>query len=561
MTTETIDIQVDDSQLNQLIDALQSLVRGLDKTDKEAKDTAKSLDKLENEAKNATRSLDKLEKEAKNSGRGLKDLAGNLSAAFGAMKVAELGAAALTAAFDFAKEAVSRFTENNEEAAARAANLDGALNSLYLRIGEQIAQSPEFIAAQEQIIQLFSDAGDESTDLGRVIGDLVDGALWLLKGSLDAGKVVLDLWTGAVDFAAIAMDAFAITIQNIPLFFSYASTGAVKFALRLEGALVGALQFAMEKFKAFVDYVRPVLTGLGIDLSALDEITGSATAELAARQAANQALIERTQAESEALANQISSSYERVERAYNDLGGSGRQAEISIVPVDSGEEESTTSSSSRSSSSTGESTRRRGRREGPDPVYGTITDFFSFLQRGTSFLYAWGEDFQESATVNAEERERAEQEAQEEARRLAEEAAARIEAFQTGAVDAGFAFGSAALSSIVEGSDTLGLDIGQGFSETGLGFLSEQLPDLLGIAGPWGAAISGGIKLISSVVSGLFNRERKRKEREAKAAALQEFNTSTSFITTNNVGLVIGDRRAVTQQLSNFNNDTQRRAG
>jgi len=56
MTTETIDIQVDDSQLNQLIDALQSLVRGLDKTDKEAKDTAKSLDKLENEAKNATRS-------------------------------------------------------------------------------------------------------------------------------------------------------------------------------------------------------------------------------------------------------------------------------------------------------------------------------------------------------------------------------------------------------------------------------------------------------------------------------------------------------------------------
>ena len=556
MTTETIDIQVDDSQLNQLIDALQSLVKSLNKTEKEAEDTAESLDKLEDEAKKATKSLDKLEKEAKKSEQSFKDFTDNLSEAFGVMKVAELGAAAFTAALDFAKEAVSRFIESNEEAAQRADDFSGALNSLYLKIGEQITQSPAFIEVQEKMIQLFSDAGDESTDLGQTIGDLVDGALWLLKGALDSGKVVLDLWTGAVDFAAVAMDAFATTIQNIPLFFSYASTGAVKFALRLEGALVGALQFAMEKFKAFIDYVRPALSYLGIDISALDNITDGAAAELAARQAATQALIDRTEAETEALANQIGQSYERVERAWNNLGGSGRQAEISIVPVDDGEEESTTRSSSRR-----ERTQRRGRREGPDPVYGTITDFFSFLGRGTSAIYAWGEDFQESATRNARERERAERQAQREAERLAKEAEERIEAFQAGAVDAGFAFGQSALSSIIEGSDTLGLDIGQSFSETGFGFLSSQLPALLGATGPIGALIGGGISLIGSLVSGIFERERKRREREARAAAPQNFNTNSNYITTNNVGLVIGDRRAVTQQLSNFNNDTQRRTG
>jgi hypothetical protein len=574
MTTETIDIQVDDSQLNQLIDALQSLVRGLDKTEKEAKDTASSLDKLDKEARKAGTGANNL-----SSGLSAAAVAG--AAAGGAFIALDLVVKGLEKAFEAATAAFGIWMEETEEGQKLAGQLETAMKQVSIQFGETAVQTEAFRKVMDGLNTLVAIAPGLFKTLGGTIDVLLESLEQTVTLLANLSGIELDLSDNT--------SALAASIESLVTFLD--ETNKV-------------LEFVNDKFGPFIRLLADALKTIANMLNPFRGMIGLLERLGRVTVAAGEALGAWEEEPSNGV-NRVQEGLQEIEDTVNNIetaGGVDRVFDIQALQQ-YGQELETVASTylnmfspdqvplSIEFTADPEIPELLRRREIPTlpprpSIRPTEEENWEFEDwnvteslRESSEPYRERYELQEqtrsivadilsdsaATTAEAERQLQIEEDQTEQAERqaqlAAEAAQARITSFQTAGVNAGFDFGQEALRGLLEGSDTLGLDIGQSFSETGFGFLSSQLPALLGATGPIGALIGGGISLIGSLVSGIFERERKRREREARAAAPQNFNTNSNYITTNNVGLVIGDRRAVTQQLSNFNNDTQRRTG
>jgi hypothetical protein len=558
MTTERLDIQVDDSQLNQLIGVLSRVANRLDEVGDEAKETSSQFKKLGNQ-------LDDVKKGGQSFGTSLTTLGTNLGAAFGALKVAELGAQALTAAFDFASEGVTRFIATNVEAAARAESYTAGLNNLYLSIGQQIAQNPVFIQLQEKMIQLFAEAGNQSTALGRNLSTVLEGAINGVSLAFDFGNYLIEAWSRSVDFASGAIDIFATGILQIPTVLSIIGSGFYDLGIGIVTSIGESLKFALDKIKEFVDAVAPYSDAIGLPIDglsrSLEGLSDNVDASVAnLRQQQEQLRSDVTRQATDSY-NAMAESIERKNRAFAEGAAT---YEATVIPAT---DQVTDANGRLANSYERVAEEATAAQQAMEPWDFTIEEGMDLTAESAVNRERTKQDalsrsrmqrLKDQGELMAQKAERDAnmlKQATEESRLAQQEQRMSL---ATDGVNAGFSFGDAAVTRLMEGGANVGLDIGDALSGTIFSTLGQALPSILGVAGPWGAAISGGIGLIGSVVSGLFGRERRRRERDARAAAPVQQNSSTTVVLTNNFGL-FSDRRSTAAAVSQATTEALRR--
>ena len=558
MTTERLDIQVDDSQLNQLIGVLSRVANRLDDVGDEAKETTSEFQRLGRELKDT-------KAQGAQFGNSLKNLGTNLGAAFGALKVAELGAAALTAMFDFASEGVTRFIATNVEAAARAEAYTAGLNNLYLSIGQQITQNPTFIQLQEKMIQLFADAGNQSTALGRNLSTVLEGAITGVSLAFDFGNYLIEAWSRSVDFASGAIDIFATGILQIPAVLSIIGSGFYDLGIGIVTSIGDSLKFALDKIKEFVDAVAPYSDAIGLPIDgisrSLEGLSDNVDDNVDSLRRQQELLRSNVTRQAEGSYNAMAESIERNRRAW---AAGAATYERTVIPAT---DDLTDANNRLANSFTGVAETATTAQQAVEPWDFTIEEGMDLTAESAVNRERTKQDAAARARMQRMKdqadlmaRKNADQLAQ--AKRAADESYMAQQELRTSlttdGVNAGFSFGDAAITRLMEGGANVGLDIGDSLSGTIFSTLGQSLPSILGVAGPWGAAISGGIGLIGSVVSGLFGRERRRREREARAAAPVQQNSSTTVVLTNNFGL-FSDRRSTAAAVSQATTEALRR--
>lgn len=562
MTTERIDIQVDDSQLNELIKTLQSLTSKLDKVSQESKNTSRNIDKITKSMKEADTSASKLGRVVSGLRSGFDTAMHGISGFGASLEILKKGIEALNKVFDVLYDTVEVAAETSQEAKEKFDVFTISVQSLKTAVGLAVLETRAW-----RDIQLLLDSALSDTE----------SIAETLKATAD------ELWQVLKDLGVTIKDLAQATLPNFTSQVTLANGTVVDLKNNLEGEFnLNPMKQALLDVATVAFQVAQALDDVSVSTQSLLLVGQLSSLGLAAVGTAfqNQTILDQIELVGTQLDNLVTDAVSRQNSRTNAIAelvrslsrpsgsGSGLNPDM-IFSTTEGYMADRDAPPSSSSSSSAALTRppetfnwfnseaenfTEGAREQLQLIG---NNWFNFSQDVIETFHNLGssisEEIETSRTQVRERNERAQQDA------LAEEQ--RIKNIQSNAVNAAFTFGTSAADAFMSRSETLGLDIGEAFSKEGFSLLSSELPDLLGVAGPWGKALSGGISLIGSVVSGLFGRERKRREREARAAVPQQFNSSSNYITTNNVGMIIGDRRAVTQQLSNFNRDTQRRTG
>jgi hypothetical protein len=562
MTTERLDIVIEDSQLKTLIGLLTRTADGFDSIRDSAAKAKPSLDSTTIAAREAARAQEKLGKESERTSTILKDESAgrtfrsnmmSMTTSLGTFAIGALAAYAtletLKKGFEIGASAVRAYAATNQQASTTVTLMGNQLQTLNAVLGRSIVESDLFKRSQElltvavQNSDIFATTFEETlsalsvvtstaiTGIGGLSGVLVDSSIPMDDATRDA----INLRNAVASIGIVAVDT-AILVQR----------GAERISNSLSTALNplrgGVLQYAFNYFTGQIeeetsDAVDSLLESRNALVSAMNAPLGSGGTGGGLTTVPG--LLDRI----------ITGFYSIEDTAPRALGA---------VRSNSTEAAKAMSYLSKETQNEIRALQELNRIEKE-----RIENLRNLPPIPMSFSDAEGMDLREE-TAATRERIQAQiaadkAKADERIRLLEEEAQKQFKQDMiTTGVNAGFSFGDAAITRLMEGGANVGLDIGDALSSNIFSTLGQTLPQILSIGGPWGAAISGGIGLIGSVVSGLFGRERRRREREARAQSPVQQNTSTTVILTNNFGLFT-DRRSTAAAVSQATTQAIRR--
>jgi hypothetical protein len=238
MTNEAnIDINIDDSAIDQLTRSLDALTRALN-------DTASEFNQAERQADDLEKDLKDLKGQADRTERSMAAL-GTAAAGIGA------GIVAGAAAFELAKVSIEAFAETNERAAARLGVLRTAGQELLGEFGNIILGGEQF----EEVLEALTQSAEILTEFVQ-----------------DNSEALSDLAVKGIQVAVRGFFTLADGILGIIQFFSDLDENMLLLEASFLDLKVGVLEFAQDAERGIADFVAGAIEKLADLIDAGDNV-------------------------------------------------------------------------------------------------------------------------------------------------------------------------------------------------------------------------------------------------------------------------------------------------
>jgi hypothetical protein len=233
MTNEAnIDINIDDSAIDQLTRSLDALTRALNDTAGEFNQAERNADDLEKDLKDLKEQSDRTER--------------SMAALGGATAGIAAGVVAIAGAIELAKISVEAFAETNETAAARLDILRGAGQELLGEFGRIILGGDQF----EQTLEALTLIAEELTGF---VNDNSEALSELARGGL---RLAIRAFFGLADGVLAVIQFYENLDENMGLLqasFLDLKVGVLEFAQDAERSIANFIASAIENFADLID--------------------------------------------------------------------------------------------------------------------------------------------------------------------------------------------------------------------------------------------------------------------------------------------------------------------